>query len=127
MPHDNCDQCQEDYDFDGERDIAVLYLRDADCNHIEAHCPFCQSTARIYVEPEIFISLLGQVSFRTVRMYSDAPDDIKAGRRSLEAPQKDEPKALPPSGWVRTEDLPQIPRNWLTNLWDTFREFGGES
>lgn len=141
MAHETCNGCGTDYDYTNDNAWIQLFLRHPWCNYVGAICPGCGVYERIYITPEGYMQLM-EIKLK-VYTADNAPDDIQTSALSTlgwtrkpadpcaepppSAPVSEEPKALLSGNWVRDEDLPQIPRSWLTNLWDTFREFGGES
>lgn len=115
--HENCDTCHVDYTITAKNTKVFLFLEDAEANHLEATCP------NGHVEI-IFLTVAG-----FFRIMSETKLNVTFG----EAPTE-EFKARAHAVWhgVKDElDDPErdvhIPREWLRQLYDDMRVFGGQA
>lgn len=133
MAHDNCDGCGQDYDFDKERDVLCLYLNYPECNHVEATCPHCGRSTRIFLVPEGVINLLTEIHLN-LRMVAEPPEELLESAQKIWAEElrQGETPFRRPTRRRRNrrsqpkQPSPEPPREWITQLYDDLRHFGGE-
>lgn len=105
MAADNCDGCGEDYDFVPERDAVHIFLIDPECNHVEAHCPFCETLSRIYLEPEAVLYAISTYHLG-IKLHPEADEELRARAHDI---------------WNRDAPIPYLPTDYLPDL--TGRQF----
>lgn len=123
--HDNCNSCGTDYDFDKEHDTLCLFIKNPECNHVLAVCPVCEATCRIFIIPEVVAQVL--TLKLPLRVYCDTPDDVMNMVAELLGIEMAEEADTLYHESGTSYGLPEPPRDWLRDLYDDMREFGGES
>lgn len=128
---DNCDSCNQDYEFDKVRDIAYLCLTDSRANHIIAKCPHCESVTNIFAEPALFVDILAALKL-PLRISTSVDSDLWDQMLELGVvdthvadDEDDAPDGLYHEGGT-SYDLPEPPRDMLYELYNFMRHFGGE-
>ena len=123
QPHDNCDSCGEDYEFSSERDFMCLFLRNPECTHVLATCPHCGNEERIFVTPESVLGITEECHL-PFRLYKETPAEILRIAAELFGFQIAEEDDVSEDNGVPDPYAP--PRDWLIELWNDLRHFGGE-
>lgn len=77
---DNCNHCGKDYALIPENAVLQTFLRNPECNYIQAQCPHCEGWMRIFVSVDSACALIEQLQ---VYVSSDATDELKAGHRKV--------------------------------------------
>ena len=115
-PHDVCDNCSRPYYFRPGVDLIYIYLRRAICNHVEAHCPHCGQTCRIYIEAETVVHLQANYGLG-IRFYPDASDELVESRQRADG--------CPEVIETETDgvELPALGCQEHRELYDDFRRF----
>ena len=57
---DNCDSCSKDYFFIKGQDKISLYMTDTKYTHIDAICPWCKATTRIFLPPATVVEIVAR-------------------------------------------------------------------
>ncbi len=116
---DNCDACNQDYQFSRKTDELNVYPDEA-YSHIRAVCPNCGAIERIYVDKDA-IGLVILSEQIPIKKHKNVPKDVREMRDQLEL-------EAPPHLYHddRPGELPWPSRDDLIELWDTMRHFGGE-
>ena len=57
---DNCDSCNQDYFFVKGQDKINLYMVDVKYTHIDAVCPWCKATTRIFLPPVTVVAIVAR-------------------------------------------------------------------
>lgn len=132
MATNTCDGCGLTYEVTSDNSKYVIIMADPRYLHVEMLCPNedCAITERIFITIQTLHRMLPEMPLGIVIAELADQAIVEEYARQYPEPPKDEPPApreLPTGQWVRTEDLPPIPRDWAISLWDTLREFGGES
>lgn len=116
MAHENCDTCNTDYDFTKENATLHLYLEDVEANFIEAICPNCKGTERMYATADTILHLI-QTACMNLAIHARA-DETELERAANAWNQKEDSEALP--------ELPELPVAWRVQLYDDLRNWRGE-
>lgn len=114
--HENCDSCHTDYEFTRENTKAVLFVEDAECNHLEATCPTCGAVERIYAMPDIFLQAVQQCQLH-LTLHPRADEELLArAQTTWESTVTKEDEEQP---------LPELPVAWRVALYDDLRNWKG--
>jgi hypothetical protein len=90
-----------------------VYLANLRISNIEAQCTHCGNVELIFLQ---YGAILLKATHKAITVVlTDEPDDALIERAE--------------KAWRRGEEpeLPEIPRTWSREFWDTLREFEGES
>jgi hypothetical protein len=121
-PHENCDTCQLDYEFTKANAGLHLYMDYMRANHVVAYCPNGHRE-RVFVTTQGFLFILREAQLG-ITFHVEPEDDLKAAADRTWARIAPGDLNIPETSTV---DIIPIPRDWLRSLYDTMREFGGES
>jgi hypothetical protein len=132
---DNCDHCQLDYTFDDGTDYLVIYPKAQQYSHIRTVCPNCQSIEHIFIGHQTIGVVIAQgilpihadellPPLEVVGLYDELEGKADEAQEA-DMPDNDSLTDYHESG--TSYGLPEPPRDWLIELYDTMREFGGES
>lgn len=121
VAHENCGKCNRDYNLTPETAEVRIHIDDPICNHIIAECTHCHHKEVIYAAQAALLRVLGSVPLPVV--LAEATPELKARAAatwgSVSEATPDPNEAPPP-------EVP-IPRDWLRQLHDDLREFGGQA
>jgi hypothetical protein len=114
VKHDEtCSSCSQGYDFTPETRLHIYlgYLR---ATNVEAYCPHCNEYQLMFVAYENICKYFYHARVTPVLHYDPGQDFAARADRAWEVNQQQ-------------HELPEVPRTWSRELYDTFRQFGGES
>lgn len=103
---DNCDSCGKDYTFNPQTDCLVIYPTAPRYNHLFAVCPHCLAKVTIFVDIDALV-LLYKMKI-PMELYDTVHASVQEARLRLDVPLEVQP-----------------PREYLIQLHDTLRQFGG--
>lgn len=113
---ETCETCHKDYLVTPKTAKLALFISYPPANHVVATCSACGATEIIYVTANVIMKLMVKNEFPIV--LGDEPTDDRrdrADRTWLAARPAVEP------------ELPHPPREWLVQLHDDLRTYGGQS
>jgi len=113
---ETCETCHKDYAVSPKTAKLALFISYPPANHVLATCSSCGTTEIIYVTAKVIMKLMDRNEYAI--LLDDEPTEERRDRadRTWLA-------ALPP---VEPE-LPYPPRDWVIQLHDDIRAYGGQS
>lgn len=111
-----CRKCAHTYALDSERDIMNVYVTEPEHSHVLTKCPACGIVMRLFIDPGQVQQLEEGCEVRMVFFSDPAPKGVATlAQLARKGATVKEVKELEVA----------IPREWLVELLDTLREFGG--
>lgn len=118
-PHDTCDGCGNEYEIDGVKDVLWLYINNPECNHVQALCPHCGATSRLYIEPVTLLWVMGQAKL-PLSLGVEAPKEMQEKVAEWEETIPYVPVDMP------IEELPDLTSPQFRQLGDDIRKLERE-
>lgn len=114
-PTDNCMHCEATYELTAENAAVQTFLRNPECNYLNATCTACNGVTRIFLELDTVCQLVEKLP---IYVYSDAPEEIIEGAKKLGIIEEPIVQLE-----VVLEELPELPPHLRRELFDYFRDF----
>jgi hypothetical protein len=110
---DTCSSCNQGYEFAPNTKLHI-YLGYIRATNVEATCPHCNEYQLIFVAYENITRYVYHAQIKVLVHYDPHPDFAERADRAWDVDKQ-------------RQELPEVPRTWSRELYDTFRQFGGES
>jgi hypothetical protein len=110
---DTCVSCKKEYKFQPET-VLYLYLGYLKATNVDATCPHCKFEQRIFLARASIVRYADHKSIKVVIYDDPLPEIAERADKVWER-------------YAQAKELPELPRDIARDLYDTFREFGGES